>query len=88
MKNMPSNLTIKQESFCQEYLKKGSASEAYRGVYNARNMKVETIHRKAAELMERWLSEETDYDEKVGALLEEELPSNGMRCGDTDADPS
>ena len=48
---MPSNLTIKQESFCQEYLKKGSASEAYRGVYNARNMKVETIHRKAAELM-------------------------------------
>jgi hypothetical protein len=45
-------------------------------------------YRKAAELMGRWLSEETDYDEKVGALLEEELPSNGMRCGDTDADPS
>ena len=45
-------------------------------------------YRKAAELMGRWLSEETDYDEIVGALLEEELPSDGLRCGDTDADPS
>ena len=43
-------------------------------------------YRKAAELMERWLSEETDYDEKVGTLLEQELPSNGFCCGDTDAD--
>lgn len=45
-------------------------------------------YRKAAELMERWLSEETDYDEEVGAMLELELPSNGMRCGDSDADPA
>ena len=46
-------------------------------------------YRKAAELMGRWLSEETDYDDRVGALLEEELPANGLRCGDYDAaDPS
>jgi len=43
-------------------------------------------YRKAAELMERWLSEGTDYDERVGALLEQEFASNGFRCGDTDAD--
>ena len=43
-------------------------------------------YRKAAELMERWLAEETHYDEEVGALLEQELKYNGFRCGDTDAD--
>ena len=32
-------------------------------------------YRKAAELLERWMAEETDYDERVGALLEEELPN-------------
>ena len=42
-------------------------------------------YRKAAELVGRWLSEETDYDDRVGALLEEELPSDGLRCGDNDA---
>ncbi len=45
-------------------------------------------YRKAAELMGRWLSEETDYDDKVGALLEQEIPSSGFLCGDADADPS
>ena len=42
-------------------------------------------YRKAAELVGRWLSEETDYDDRVGALLEEELPNDGFRCGDSDA---
>lgn len=46
-------------------------------------------YRKAAELLERWMAEETDYDERVGALLDEELPSEGLRCGADDAaDPS
>ena len=45
-------------------------------------------YRKASELMGRWMSEETDYDERVGALLEQELPSNGFRSGGTDADPA
>jgi len=45
-------------------------------------------YRKAAELLGRWLSEETNYDDKVGALLEQELLSSGFHCGDADADPS
>ena len=45
-------------------------------------------YRKAAELLERWLSEESDYDEEVGAMLELALPSNGMRCGESVADPA
>jgi hypothetical protein len=49
----------------------------------------ELRYRKAAELLGRWLSEDTDYDDRVGALLAEELPSDGLRCGDDDAaDPS
>jgi hypothetical protein len=45
-------------------------------------------YRKASELMGRWMSEDTDYDERVGALLEQELRTNGFRCGDTDTDPA
>jgi phage terminase small subunit len=44
-------LTLKQETFCQEYIKCGNASEAYRKAYNAENMKPETINRKASELL-------------------------------------
>ncbi len=44
-------LTVKQNNFCQQYLLTGNASEAYRMAYNAANMKTETIHRKATELM-------------------------------------
>jgi len=45
-------LTIKQENFCNEYIKTGNKSEAYRFAYNAENMKPETINRKAVELFE------------------------------------
>lgn len=45
-------LTPKQEGFCQEYLKSGNASEAYRLNYNCSNMKPESVHRKAVELFE------------------------------------
>jgi phage terminase small subunit len=43
-------LTIKQEMFCQEYMKSGSKTDAYKHAYNAENMKDETIHVKACEL--------------------------------------
>ena len=45
----------------------------------------ELRYRKAAELMERWLSEASDYDEKTGELLDREIPLNGFDCGDADA---
>lgn len=44
--------TPKQEKFCQEFVKCGNASEAYRLSYNAKNMKPETINRKAKELLD------------------------------------
>ena len=45
-------LTIKQEAFCQRYIETGNASEAYRQAYDAENMKPESIHRKAKELLD------------------------------------
>ena len=44
---MAKKLTPKQESFCLAYIETGNASEAYRQAYNAKNMKPETINRKA-----------------------------------------
>ncbi len=44
-------LTVKQYNFCQQYMLTGNASEAYRLSYDAENMKTETIHRRATELM-------------------------------------
>jgi len=40
-------LTIKQEAFCQAYIEKGNASEAYRMAYAADKMKPETVNRNA-----------------------------------------
>jgi|14BtaG_2_1085337.scaffolds.fasta_scaffold08893_3 phage terminase small subunit len=45
------DLTPKQERFCIEYIETGNASEAYRKSYNAENMKPESIHREAFELL-------------------------------------
>lgn len=45
-------LTPKQDDFCLKYVELGNASEAYRQVYNAENMKPETVNRKAKELMD------------------------------------
>lgn len=44
-------LTPKQEAFCLKYIETGNASEAYRLSYDAENMKPETVHRSANELM-------------------------------------
>ena len=45
-------VTKQQEHFCQEMVATGNASEAYREAYSTGNMKVETIHRKAKELLD------------------------------------
>lgn len=43
-------LTVKQEKFCQEYIKSGNKTEAYRLAYSTKNMKPSTVNRKAFEL--------------------------------------
>lgn len=45
-------LTPKQESFAQKYIELGNASEAYRQAYDWKNMKPESVHRKAKELLD------------------------------------
>jgi phage terminase small subunit len=49
---MELNLTPKQEKFCQLYVELGNASEAYRQSYDADSMQVETVHRKAKEVLD------------------------------------
>lgn len=46
------NLTKKQENFCNAFIETGNASEAYRIAYNTKNMKPETVRRKAKEVMD------------------------------------
>lgn len=50
MSNSP-KLTIKQEKFCVKYIDCGDASKAYRFAYNTKNMKPETVNRKAFDLL-------------------------------------
>lgn len=45
-------LTPKQEKFAQLYVELGNASEAYRRVYAAKNMKPETVNRNAFALLQ------------------------------------
>lgn len=45
-----SNLTIKQEAFCQAFIRLGDKSAAYREAYNASRMKAETIHEMSSRL--------------------------------------
>lgn len=44
-------LTIKQEKFCNEYVRTGNASEAYRLAYSSENMKMATINNNAYKLL-------------------------------------
>lgn len=48
---MDLKLTQKQEMFALKYVEIGNQSEAYRQSYNAKNMKAETIHVKACNLL-------------------------------------
>jgi hypothetical protein len=45
-------------------------------------------YRQAAVLLTRWAHEDPAYDERVGTELERELKADGMRCGETDENPS
>lgn len=44
-------MTPKQEKFCALYIELGNASAAYRGAYDAANMKAETVTKRASELL-------------------------------------
>jgi len=46
-----SKLTIKQDCFCRKLIETGNGSEAYRRCYNVGTMKMETIHRRASEVL-------------------------------------
>lgn len=43
-------LTIKQENFCQAFIRTGDKSAAYREAYSCAKMKAETINKRASEL--------------------------------------
>ena len=43
--------TEKKEKFAQKFVELGNASDAYRASYNASNMKVSTINKRASELL-------------------------------------
>ncbi len=45
-------LTLKQENFCQAYIRLGDKSAAYREAYDASKMKSDSVNRKAVELFE------------------------------------
>lgn len=45
------NLTVKQEKFCQHYAAHGNASEAYRHAYNTENMQSKSVNEKACVLL-------------------------------------
>lgn len=45
-------LSPKQEAFCLAYINASNASEAYRAVYSAQDMKPATINRKAFDLLQ------------------------------------
>ena len=71
------DLTVKQENFCQGVAKGLTYSDAYRQAYNASKMKMETINRKAVELMVAARVEELKrralqrYDLTVDDIVEE-----------------
>lgn len=45
-------LTPKQKKFCQEYIKCGNQTEAYKQAYGCKDWKPETITKRASELMQ------------------------------------
>ena len=47
-------LTVKQETFCYEYIKDGNATRAYRAAYNAENMQEATINVRASKLVKEY----------------------------------
>jgi hypothetical protein len=41
-------------------------------------------YRKAAELLDKWMADDTGYDERTWLALEEELKDSAARCRDQD----
>jgi hypothetical protein len=41
-------------------------------------------YNQAAILLQRWSTEDSDYDQQVGALLDRELVDSPMQCRDDD----
>src|SRR5690554_6853297 len=52
MKTKKNDLTIKQEGFCQDYIRTGNATEAYRLNYSYKNMKESSVNRLAKALID------------------------------------
>lgn len=80
---MAHKLTAKQEAFIRAYLKCGNASEAYRQAYDAENMKPESIHSKASELLahgeisSRVATLQAKANERAGITLADHLTRLG-----------
>lgn len=77
-------LSIKQENFCNYYIECGNASESYRRAYSCKNMKDNTVNRKAIEAF-RIMGEETRFDiptdvlGKAREIFERELNSDQFK---------
>lgn len=69
------NLTIKQEKFCQAYIKTGDKTAAYREAYSCSNMKPEVIHVKANVLakMDKVAVRIKELQGKVAKIAEEKF---------------
>jgi phage terminase small subunit len=46
-------LTLKQETFCLNYIKYGNATQAFKATYRTYSMKPKTIYNRSSELMKR-----------------------------------
>lgn len=71
-----SKLTDKQERFCQLYIETTDASEAYRGAYDAKRMKPNTVNRKASEL-----KKQPQIDARIKELQGEHREEHGITVG-------
>lgn len=49
---MKQKLTPKQQNFCNLYVELGNATQAYKNAYDCKNMRPNTINRKAKELLD------------------------------------
>ena len=41
-------------------------------------------YHKAAEMIRQWAEEDPEYNERIGALLDQDLNDGGMRCREAD----
>lgn len=80
-------LTPKREKFCQEMAKLGNQRQAYKAAFNCKNMKDETVDKRASELMQngaikgrlKELSEETKTKNIASAQEIQEYLTRVMR---------